>query len=143
MRKHYHRKPSRHKSWEPKKIYRKQKGSAIQDIIIVIGILVLIGIVVYSFIPSVAPFLSTLIGTTTNSIIKTTNDIPNTVNPVTDTIKSVVSPPTYTTLNESKNDVNYINRIRSSNGVNPIRFDQRVYNLALARVNDMDQYRLF
>jgi uncharacterized protein YkwD len=48
--------------------------------------------------------------------------------------------PTFTSADESMKDIDYINSIRASNGVNSIQFDNRVYNLALARVNDMDKY---
>ena len=45
-----------------------------------------------------------------------------------------------TTSEDSKKYIDYINSIRASNGVQPIRFDSRVYNIAMARVNDMDKY---
>jgi uncharacterized protein YkwD len=53
---------------------------------------------------------------------------------------SFFNQPSFTSVDESMNDINYINSIRASYGVNPIKFDNRVYNLALARVNDMDKY---
>jgi uncharacterized protein YkwD len=46
----------------------------------------------------------------------------------------------YTTLEDSRKSIEYINSIRTKNGLNTLRFDQRVYNIALARVNDMDKY---
>jgi uncharacterized protein YkwD len=48
--------------------------------------------------------------------------------------------PTFTSVDESMKDIDYMNTIRASTGVNSIKFDRRVYNLALARVNDMDKY---
>jgi uncharacterized protein YkwD len=60
--------------------------------------------------------------------------------PLTAILAPTVNLPTSTTVEESKNDIDFINSIRSSNGVNPIQFDSRVYNIAVARVNDMDQY---
>jgi uncharacterized protein YkwD len=53
---------------------------------------------------------------------------------------SFFNQPSFTSVDESMNDINYINSIRASYGVNPIKFDNRVYNLARARVNDMDKY---
>lgn len=53
---------------------------------------------------------------------------------------SFFNQPSFTSVDESMNDINYINSIRASYGVNPIKFDNRVYNLALARINDMDKY---
>jgi uncharacterized protein YkwD len=64
--------------------------------------------------------------------------IPST--PFTTIVATAVNLPISTTVEESKNDIDYINSIRLSNGVNPIKFDSRVYNIAVARVNDMDQY---
>ena len=64
----------------------------------------------------------------------------NSHNPVSDTMKSTLNLPTETTIDESKKDIDYINNLRVANGVNPIQFDSRVYNLALARVRDMDKY---
>jgi uncharacterized protein YkwD len=46
----------------------------------------------------------------------------------------------YTSLENSKKYLDYINTIRAKNGVNTLQFDARVYRIALARVNDMDQY---
>jgi hypothetical protein len=45
----------------------------------------------------------------------------------------------FTSLEDSKKSIDYINSIRASNGVSAIQFDSRVYNIGLARVNDMDK----
>jgi len=68
--------------------------------------------------------------------------VPSTVGYVTiqTTHESLFNQPTFTSVDESMKDIDYINSIRAANGVNPIKFDNRVYNLALARVNDMDKY---
>jgi len=46
----------------------------------------------------------------------------------------------FTSLEDSKKSIDYINSIRANNGVPAIRFDSRVYNIGMARVNDMDKY---
>lgn len=46
----------------------------------------------------------------------------------------------FTSVEESKASIDYVNSIRMQNGVNTIRFDSRVYNIAMARANDMDEY---
>ncbi len=56
------------------------------------------------------------------------------------TIPVFVSLNQFTTIEESKKSIDYVNTIRSHNGVYSIRFDSRVYNIAMARVNDMDKY---
>ncbi|MGA2914303.1 MAG: CAP domain-containing protein [Methanoregula sp.] len=66
-----------------------------------------------------------------------TNIINSIGNAISNNIPSFQS---FTSVNESMKDIDYINSIRASNGVNPIKFDNRVYNLAMARVNDMDKY---
>ena len=69
--------------------------------------------------------------------IPTTYRVSQTAIPVyTPTISSIQ----FTTPEQSRRSLEYINSIRSSNGVNTISFDSRVYNIGLARVNDMDEY---
>lgn len=46
----------------------------------------------------------------------------------------------FTSMDESKKDLDYINSLRKTNGVPPLQFDSRVYKIAIARVNDMDAY---
>jgi uncharacterized protein YkwD len=46
----------------------------------------------------------------------------------------------FTSLEDSKKSIDYINSIRANNGVSAIQFDSRVYNIGMARVNDMDKY---
>ncbi|MDO8871998.1 MAG: CAP domain-containing protein [Methanoregula sp.] len=46
----------------------------------------------------------------------------------------------FTSIDESKKDLDYINSIRKTDGVSSLRFDSRVYEIAIARVNDMDTY---
>ena len=54
------------------------------------------------------------------------------------TVKEVMK--SSTNQEDSEKMIDYVNSIRASNGVYPIRFDSRVYNLAMARVIDMDNY---
>ena len=46
----------------------------------------------------------------------------------------------FTSIDESKKDLDYINSLRKANGVSSLQFDSRVYNIAIARVNDMDTF---
>ncbi len=48
---------------------------------------------------------------------------------------------TNTTAEESRQAILYLNRIRVSEGRSPIVFDERAYELALARARDMDEYK--
>ncbi len=45
-----------------------------------------------------------------------------------------------TSVNESKEAIEYVNEIRRNHGKGKIEFDKRVYKLAMARVKDMDKY---
>ncbi|MGF3496722.1 MAG: NERD domain-containing protein [Methanolinea tarda] len=47
---------------------------------------------------------------------------------------------TNTTVDESRQAVLHLNRIRAAEGKPPILFDERAYALALARARDMEQY---
>jgi len=47
----------------------------------------------------------------------------------------------HTTMEKSKEILNYVNSLRQKEGRSTLSFDDRVYNLAMARVNDMDKYR--
>ena len=44
------------------------------------------------------------------------------------------------TKEDSKSAIQYINQIRQKNGKNPISFDERVFELAVARAKDMREY---
>lgn len=46
----------------------------------------------------------------------------------------------FTSKEKAREIIAYINSLRQSQGVNPLRFDDRVYNLALARTQDMVRY---
>jgi uncharacterized protein YkwD len=46
-----------------------------------------------------------------------------------------------TTVDESRQAVLHLNRLRTAEGKPPILFDERAYALALARARDMDEYR--
>jgi len=68
-------------------------------------------------------------------IIQTTNP------PITDAPRIEIPVfQSFTSMNESKKDIEYINNMRKANGVPSLQFDSRVYNIAIARVNDMDAY---
>ena len=90
------------------------------------------------------------VNTMTSLVPANTPSIPS-ILPATSTISqlSQIIPPTisifvpsnqFTSPEDSKKSIDYINTIRASNGVQAIRFDSRVYNIAIARVNDMDKY---
>lgn len=51
--------------------------------------------------------------------------------------------PTPTSVEESKENIQYINQIRQEKGRSLISFDKRVYDLALARVRDVNEYDYF
>ena len=70
-------------------------------------------------------------------ISSTTYEYPQIVVP---TVPVFVPSNQFTTIENSKKTIDYINSLRSRNGVQSIRFDSRVYNIAMARVNDMDKY---
>lgn len=59
---------------------------------------------------------------------------------VTPSIPIFVSLNQFTSLEDSKKSIDYINSKRVEIGVSAIQFDSRVYNLGMARVNDMDEY---
>ena len=67
----------------------------------------------------------------------------STHNPVADVLKPALSLPTETTINKSKENLGYVNSIRTSYGKSPLSFDLRLYNLAKARTSDMEQYAYF
>jgi len=46
-----------------------------------------------------------------------------------------------TTVDESKQAVLYLNRLRAAEGESPLLFDNRAYDLALARAQDMAEYK--
>jgi len=46
----------------------------------------------------------------------------------------------YTSMEDSKKYIDYVNTLRRNAGVNALQFDSRVYNIAMTRVNDMDKY---
>ncbi len=51
--------------------------------------------------------------------------------------------PTPTSIEESKNNILYINQIRQEKGRSTIIFDERAYDLALSRVRDVNEYDYF
>lgn len=51
--------------------------------------------------------------------------------------------PTPTSVEESMKNIEYINQIRQEKGRQPISFDKRAYDLALARVQDIIEYDYF
>lgn len=51
-----------------------------------------------------------------------------------------ITSPQQTTQDDSVQAINYINTIRVKNGETPIKFDQRAFNLGLARAKDMYDY---
>ena len=53
---------------------------------------------------------------------------------------SVLSSEAFTTVGKAQKVLTYVNQLRAENGVSALRYDVRVYRLAIARVNDMDQY---
>lgn len=55
--------------------------------------------------------------------------------------RTLVSSPSYTTIEKARQMLSIINGIRQENGVAALSFDERVYRLALARTNDMVQYQ--
>jgi len=84
------------------------------------------------------PFSTNISNTqSTTTTLSTTYQFQQIVAP---TIPVFVPSNQFTTMEESKKSIDYVNKIRSSNGINSIRFDSRVYNIAMARVNDMDKY---
>jgi uncharacterized protein YkwD len=74
---------------------------------------------------------------TVSQATSTTNRLDQIVAPV---IPSIISGNQFTSLEESKKSIDYINSLRARNGIGAIRFDSRVYNIGMARVNDMDKY---
>jgi uncharacterized protein YkwD len=46
----------------------------------------------------------------------------------------------YTSMEDSKKYIDYVNTLRRNAGISALQFDSRVYNIAMARVNDMDAY---
>jgi uncharacterized protein YkwD len=48
---------------------------------------------------------------------------------------------TITRPSDSIDAVAYLNELRGENGVTPVYFDERLYNLALVRAQDMEQYQ--
>lgn len=48
-----------------------------------------------------------------------------------------------TSIEESKHNLKYINQIRTEKGRSQIHFDERAYDLALARVRDVKEYDYF
>lgn len=55
----------------------------------------------------------------------------------------VIQSHTESLIEQSKQNINYINQIRIEKGRTPITFDQRAYDLGLARVQDVNQYNYF
>ena len=51
-----------------------------------------------------------------------------------------ITQPQQTSVEESQQAIDYINTIRANNSESPIAFDQRAYNLGLARAKDMYDY---
>lgn len=51
-----------------------------------------------------------------------------------------ITSPQQTSQDDSIHAIDYINTIRSNNGETPIKFDQRAFNLGLARAKDMYDY---
>lgn len=51
-----------------------------------------------------------------------------------------ITQPQQTSIADSQQAIDYINTIRTNNGVKPITFDQRAFNLGLARAKDMYDY---
>lgn len=54
-----------------------------------------------------------------------------------------ITSPQQTRISDSQKAVDYINQLRTGNGEKPITFDQRVFNVALARAKDNYDYGYF
>ena len=54
-----------------------------------------------------------------------------------------VTKPQQTSIADSQQAISYINKIRANNGIKPINFDKRVFDIALARAKDNYDYGYF
>lgn len=54
-----------------------------------------------------------------------------------------ISSHTKSLIEQSKDNIDYINQVRIEKGRAPITFDQRAYDLGLARVQDVNEYNYF
>jgi uncharacterized protein YkwD len=59
---------------------------------------------------------------------------------VTPEILNLIPSNKFTSQGDSEKAIDYVNKLRVKNRVPLLRFDSRVYNIAMARVNDMDNY---
>jgi uncharacterized protein YkwD len=109
----------------PSKGILKKLGNLALGLIYAIIIIVVAGIFVFFYIyPIYSQFMDTH-------------------NVVSDTIKPALNLPTETSIEKSKENLDYINSIRATNGKSQLTFDARVYELAKARANDLDRYNYF
>ena len=75
------------------------------------------------------------------TVNKITSPIESEVKDIIETTKTVTTP--ISPIESSKNAIDYINQIRMEKGRNSITFDERAYDLALARVRDTLEYNYF
>ncbi|MDH7593145.1 MAG: CAP domain-containing protein [Methanomicrobiales archaeon] len=120
--------------WRPKK--SSKLGFAILIMVFIIA-----GIAVIFYLPSVNIDTSSIIPQPTSAPVTTTNPavLPTATDPATASFLGF-SWDTYTSEEKAKEVLTYVNQLRAQNGLSSIRYDSRVYHLAIARVNDMDQY---